>query len=118
MRSALPASRRGCGCKVSHTDETPRAPEHSMAGPTQFRQYLIAQDAAGKNVEVVRTADQVGVLAFDTRRLTFVHCHVLLDPLESRRNFDDRAQKFKGSGHPRLARLIEAGEDEGSAFYI
>lgn len=89
-----------------------------MAVPTQFRQYLIAQDADGKNVEVVRTGDQVGVLAFDTRRLAFVHCHVLLDPLESRRNFDDRAQKFKTCGHPRLARLIESGEDEGSAFYI
>jgi TPR repeat protein len=89
-----------------------------MAGPTQFRQYLIAQDAEGNNVEVVRTAEQVGVLAFDTRRLSFVHCHVLLEPLSSRRSFDERARRFKASGHPRLARLIESGEDEGSAFYI
>ena len=89
-----------------------------MAGPTQFRQYLIAQDAEGNNVEVVRTAEQVGVLAFDTRRLAFVHCHVLLEPLSSRRTFDDRARRFKASGHPHLARLIESGEDEGSAFYI
>ena len=86
-----------------------------MAGPTQFRQYLIAQDAEGNNVEVVRTAEQVGVLAFDTRRLAFVHCHVLLEPLASRRTFDDRARRIKASGHPHLARLIESGEDEGSA---
>jgi hypothetical protein len=89
-----------------------------MAGPTQFRQYLIAQDAEGNNVEVVRTAEQVGVLAFDTRRLAFVHCHVLLEPLASRRSFDDRARRFKACGNPSLARLIESGEDEGSAFYI
>jgi TPR repeat protein len=89
-----------------------------MPGPTQFRQYLIAQDAEGNNVEVVRSADQVGVLAFDTRRLAFVHCHVLLEPLSSRRAFDDRARKLKACGHPRLARLIESGEDEGSAYYI
>ena len=89
-----------------------------MAAPTQFRQYLIAQDAEGNNIEVLRTAEQVGVLAFDVRRLIFVHCHVLLEALKSRRSFDDRARKFKQSGHPLLARLLESGEDEGSSFYI
>lgn len=89
-----------------------------MASPTQFRQYLIAQDAEGNNVEVVRTAEQVGVLAFDQQRLVFVHCHVLLEPLKNRRAFDERAGKFKQRGSPRIARLLESGEDEGSAFYI
>lgn len=89
-----------------------------MAAPTQFRQYLIAQDAQGNNIEVLRTGEQVGVLAFDVKRLLFVHCHVLLETLKSRRSFDDRARKFKQSGNPRLARLLESGEDEGSTFYI
>jgi hypothetical protein len=89
-----------------------------MANPTQFRHYLIAQDAEGHNIEVVRSGDQVGVLAFDSHRLTFVHCHVLLESLKNRRNFDERGQKLGESGHPALARLLESGEDEGSAFYI
>lgn len=89
-----------------------------MAAPTQFRQYLIAQDAEGNNIEVVRTAEQVGVLAFDVKRYLFVHCHVLLDSLKSRRSFDDRSRKIKQCGHPRLARLLESGEDEGSTYYI
>jgi TPR repeat protein len=117
-RRAVPEPGGGNGCKVRDDAETPFASEQSMAGPTQFRQYLIAQDAEGSNVEVVRTAEQVGVLAFDTQRMAFVHCHVLLDQLSNRRAFDDRAKKIKAAGHPSLARLIESGEDEGSAFYI
>ena len=89
-----------------------------MAGPTQFRHYLIAQDAGGSNIEVVRSAEQVGVLAFDAQRLVFVHFHVLLEPLKNRKAFDERASALQRHGHPRLARLLDWGEDEGSPFYI
>jgi len=89
-----------------------------MASPTQFRHYLIAQDAAGANIEVVRSAEQVCVLAFDSQRLAFVHCHVLLEGLRNRRTFDERGHKLADNGHPLLARLFDFGEDEGSAFYI
>jgi len=89
-----------------------------MASHTQFRHYLISQDSAGSNIEVVRTGEQVGVIAFDTQRLSFVHCHVLLEPLKSRRAFDERGAKLQQSGHPLLARMVEYGEDDGNPYYI
>ncbi len=89
-----------------------------MATPTQFRHYLISQDADGGNIEIARSSEQVGVLAFDSHRLEFVHCHVLLEALSDRRAFEDRARKLSESGHPLLARVLDFGEDEGSAFYI
>lgn len=89
-----------------------------MANPTQFRHYLIAQDAEGANVEVARSADQVAVFAFDSKRQAFVHCHVLLDPLADLKGFEERARKLHVKGHPLRARVLEYGEDDGSAFYI
>jgi TPR repeat protein len=89
-----------------------------MAGPTQFRQYHISQDAEGNHVEVVRNEEQVAVLAFDAVRQLFVVCRVLLKPLKQPKNFADRLRKLQGAGLPRLARVFESGEDEGSTFYI
>ena len=89
-----------------------------MPGPTQFRHYLIAQEAEGKNIEVVRSAEQVGVLAFDLQRHVFVHFHVLLEPLKDRPAFEERARKVQQHGHSQLARLLDFGEDDGSPFYI
>ncbi|MCE9519755.1 MAG: hypothetical protein K8R87_09420 [Verrucomicrobia bacterium] len=89
-----------------------------MATPTQFRHYLISQDADGSNIEIARSSEQVGVLAFDSHRLEFVHCHVLLEALNNRSSFEDRARKLSEAGHPLLARVLDFGEDEGSAFYI
>ncbi|QIF03355.1 Sel1-like repeat-containing protein kinase family protein [Roseimicrobium sp. ORNL1] len=89
-----------------------------MPGPTQFRHYLIAQEAGGKNIEVVRSAEQVGVLAFDSERHVFVHFHVLLEPLKDRPAFEERARQMQNHGHTRLARLLDYGEDDGSPFYI
>ncbi len=89
-----------------------------MATPTQFRHYLISQDADGSNIEIARSSDQVGVLAFDSRRLEFVHCHVLLEPLKDQRAFEQRARKLSETGHPLLARVLDFGDDEGSTFYI
>lgn len=89
-----------------------------MSSHTQFRHYLISQDVAGSNIEVARTAEQVGVVAFDTQRLSFVHCHVLLEPLRSRRAFDERGAKLQQAGHPLLARMVEYGEDDGNPYYI
>ncbi|WP_170156885.1 Sel1-like repeat-containing protein kinase family protein [Roseimicrobium gellanilyticum] len=89
-----------------------------MPGPTQFRHYLIAQEAGGKNIEVVRSAEQVGVLAFDLERHVFVHFHVLLEPLKDKTVFEERAKQVRARGHTRLARLLDYGEDDGSPFYI
>ncbi|WP_050026650.1 Sel1-like repeat-containing protein kinase family protein [Verrucomicrobium sp. BvORR034] len=89
-----------------------------MATPTQFRHYLIAQDADGANLEVLRSSEQVAVFAFDSRRQVFVHCHVLLDPVEDHAAFESRARLFADKGHPLRARVVEYGEDDSSAFYI
>lgn len=89
-----------------------------MPDPSQFRHYQIVQDADGNNVELVRNAEQVAVLAFDTQRLEYVHCHVLLEPLANRGAFEDTCRKIQRAGHPALARLMEYGEDEGNPFYI
>ena len=89
-----------------------------MSTLTQFRHYLISQDAGGSNIEIARNSDQVGVLAFDSQRFEFVNCHVLLEPLKNRRVFEERAAKLQQVGHPLLARVLEAGEDEGSPYYI
>jgi hypothetical protein len=93
-------------------------PISGMSNPTQFRHYLIAQDAEGNNIEVVRSGEQVGVLAFDSQRMSFVHCHVLLESLKNRKSFEDRGQIIRDRGHPLLARLVDFGEDDGSPFYI
>ncbi len=89
-----------------------------MSSPSQFKHYLICQDVAGKNIEIVRSGDQVVVLAFDSQRLQFVHCHVLMEPLADRGAFEKRASLLKKSGHPLLARVLDFGEDEGSPYYI
>jgi hypothetical protein len=89
-----------------------------MSEPSQFRHYQIVQDADGNNVELARNADQVAVLAFDTQRLEFVHCHVLLQPLTDRKSYDQQCKMIQKAGHPALARLVDFGEDEGNPFYI
>lgn len=89
-----------------------------MPEPSLFRHYLIVQNADGNNVELTRNADQVNVLGFDTRRVEFVHCHVLLEPLADRAAFEQACRKLQKSGHPLLARLVDFGEDEGNPFYI
>ncbi len=89
-----------------------------MSEPSQFRHYQIVQDADGNNVELARNAEQVAVLAFDTQRLEYVHCHVLLEPLTQRAAFDETCRKLQRRGHPALARMIEFGEDEGNPYYI
>ncbi|CAN5752282.1 hypothetical protein BH11VER1_BH11VER1_34330 [soil metagenome] len=89
-----------------------------MATPSQFRQYLIAQDEEGNNIEVTRSSTQVGVLAFDVERQVFVHCHVILEPLKTRRIFEDRGRRILEQPHRSRVRLFEFGEDEGNAFYI
>lgn len=89
-----------------------------MSEPNQFRQYQIVQDADGHNVELIRNADQVAVLAFDTVRLDFVHCHVLLQPLANPSAFNTACDTLQKNGHPLLARLVDHGVDEGNPFYI
>lgn len=89
-----------------------------MSEPNQFRHYQIVQDADGNNVELVRNTEQVAVLAFDTRRLEFVHCHVLLQPLTDRPAFESACGRLKKNGDPLIARMVEFGEDEGNPFYI
>ena len=89
-----------------------------MSEPSQFRHYQIVQDADGNNVELVRNAEQVAVLAFDMQRLEYVHCHVLLEPLSNRVSFEEACRTLQKRGHPALARMIECGEDEGNPFYI
>lgn len=89
-----------------------------MSEPSLFRHYQIVQDADGNNVELIRNSDQVAVLAFDIQRMEYVHCHVLLEPLQNRAAFEDACKTLQKRGHPALARMIEFGEDEGNPFYI
>jgi len=89
-----------------------------MPEPSLFRHYQIVQDADGNNVELVRNSEQVAVLAFDIQRLEYVHCHVLLAPLQNRAAFEESCKALQQRGHPALARMIEFGEDEGNPFYI
>jgi hypothetical protein len=89
-----------------------------MPEPHQFRHYLIVQGADRANVELERSAEKVAVLAFDTLRLEFVACHVLLQPLAERPIFEDTCRRLRGHGHPLLARMVDFGEDDGNPFYI
>jgi hypothetical protein len=89
-----------------------------MPEPSLFRQYLIVQDADGNNLELTRNAEQVSVLGFDTRRLEFVHCHVLLERLKERGLFEVACRRHQEAGHALLARLVDFGEDEGNPYYI
>ena len=89
-----------------------------MAEPSLFRHYQIVQDTEGNNVELIRSAEQVAVLAFDNERLEFVHCHVLLEPLKNKEFFQHACKTLQNNGHPLLAPFIDCGEDDGNPFYI
>lgn len=89
-----------------------------MPEPSLFRHYQIVQDSEGANVELVRNQEQVAVLAYDTRRLEYVHCHVLLSRPADPATFEEGCRQAQRAGHPLLARLGEFGEDEGNPFYI
>lgn len=89
-----------------------------MPEPSLFRHYQIVQSEDGGNVELVRDARQVAVLAFDMRRMEFVHCHVLLEPLADGAAYDEACRRLRQSGHPLLARLLDFGVDEGNPYYI
>jgi hypothetical protein len=89
-----------------------------MAEPSIFKHYQIVQDAAGNNVELARTPEQVAVLAFDRERFEFVNCHVLLQPLDNRTAFERSCRAVQRDGHPLFARLVDFGEDDGNPFYI
>jgi hypothetical protein len=89
-----------------------------MSAPNLFRHYQIVQDAESNNVELMRTTEQVAVLAFDNEALEFVHCHVLLDPLKNRESFEHACTMLQINGHPLLAPLVDHGEDDGNPFYI
>ncbi len=89
-----------------------------MSEPSLFRHYQIVQDAEGSNIELIRSAEQVCVLAFDNQRLEFVHCHVLLEPLANKPAFDAACGKLQTHGHPLLAGVVDFGEDDGNPFYI
>jgi hypothetical protein len=89
-----------------------------MSEPHQFRHYLIVQDVDGSNVELERSAEKVAVLAFDTVRLEFVACHVLLQAVAEKAAFEETCRRLRGHGHPLLARMVDFGEDEGNPFYI
>ena len=89
-----------------------------MSEPSLFRHYQIVQDAEGSNVELIRSSEQVCVLAFDNQRLEFVHCHVLLEPLISKAVFEDSCRTLQKRGHALLAGLVDFGEDDGNPFYI
>jgi hypothetical protein len=89
-----------------------------MPEPSLFRHYQIVQNADGGNVELVRDSRQVAVLAFDMRRMEFVHCHVLLEPLADGAAYDEACRRLRQSGHPLLARLLDFGIDEGNPYYI
>lgn len=89
-----------------------------MSEPSLFRHYQIVQDVDGNNVELVRNSEQVAVLAFDIQRMEYVHCHVLLEPLQNRAAFEEGCKTLQKRGHPGFARMIEFGEDEGNPFYI
>lgn len=89
-----------------------------MSAPSLFRHYQIVQDAEGNNVELIRSTEQVAVLAFDNEAMEFVHCHVLLDPLKNRESFTQACEALQQNGHPLLAALVDQGEDDGNPFYI
>jgi hypothetical protein len=89
-----------------------------MSEPSLFKHYQIVQDAEGNNVELLRSADQVCVLAFDNDRLEFVHCHVMLEPLRNKDSFEHACRELQRQGHPLLAPLLDSGEDDGNPFYI
>ncbi|MEN3943207.1 hypothetical protein WJU23_18050 [Prosthecobacter sp. SYSU 5D2] len=89
-----------------------------MPEPSLFRHYQIVQDADGSNIELIRDRDQVAVLAFDSRQLEFVHCHVLLEPLADKADFEKSCRQLQNHGHPLQARLMDFGDDEGNPFYI
>lgn len=89
-----------------------------MPEPSLFRHYQIVQDAGGNTVELIRETNQVAVLAYDTERQEFVHCHVLLEPLKDKAAFEKACRQVQSQGHPLQTRLLDYGEDESNPFYI
>jgi hypothetical protein len=89
-----------------------------MAESSLFRDYLIAKNSEGGIIEVLRDGRKVTLLAFDMRRLQFVHCHALLEPVADLTPHVQSCLLIQKLANPLLCTLLEYGEDEGCPFFI
>ncbi|MBL9113609.1 MAG: hypothetical protein JNJ83_01275 [Verrucomicrobiaceae bacterium] len=87
----------------------------------QFQHFLIAQQADGRPVELIRSADEIAFLAFDTKIKRLVELHVLkrgqaMDAVGRRSALDriEQAQSLRGLS---FMRVLEHGEENGVVYY-
>ena len=89
-----------------------------MAEPQLFQHYLFSQTPAGSTIELARSPEEVVCLAFDAERGRFVQFHVLVHPVDERGVFEHTVEAIQTIDSLSVARVIEAGCDDDSWYYI
>lgn len=89
-----------------------------MAEPQLFQHFLFSQTPGGSTIELARSPDEVVCLAFDSQQNQFVQFHVLVHPVDEREVFERTVESVQAIEAPTVARVIDAGCDDDSWYYI
>jgi hypothetical protein len=86
-----------------------------------FGHLTLSHRASGENVKLVRSPDEVVLLAFDTQTKRLVELHMLRggQPMEGalKKSAMERAQQASEIRGPTFMRILEVGEDQGVVYY-
>ena len=86
-----------------------------------FGHLTLSHRASGENVRLVRSPDEVVLLAFDTQTKRLVELHMLRggQPMEGalKKSAMERAQQASEIRGPTFMRILEVGEDQGVVYY-
>jgi hypothetical protein len=86
-----------------------------------FGHLTLSHRASGENVRLVRSPDEVVMLAFDTQTKRLVELHMLRggQPMEGalKKSAMERAQQAAEIRGPTFMRILEVGEDQGVVYY-
>lgn len=86
-----------------------------------FGHLTLSHRASGENVRLVRSPDEVVLLAFDTQTKRLVELHLLREgqPIEGalKKSAVERAHQAAEIRGPTFMRILEVGEDQGVVYY-
>jgi serine/threonine protein kinase len=86
-----------------------------------FGHLTLSHRASGERVRLVRSPDEVVLLAFDTQTKRLVELHMLRggEPMEGalKKSSMERAQQASEIRGPTFMRILEVGEDQGVVYY-
>ncbi len=96
-------------------------PQRMSTEASSFGPLMLARQNGGGNVRLVRSPDELVLLAFDTqiKRLVELHLLRLGQPLEGpmKKSCMERARQAAEIRGPTFMRILDVGEDKGVVYY-